>query len=145
MQYSLTDEETDLLVEVAHLALDLQRFEQFDALIAAIVRLRPDKPYPRIAVALGLYARGQPDLAIAALHEVLELFPDAVFTRSLLARFVKETGGSGWEAFARQALQFSDEGIAADIAREALGEELQQSSDGQSAGSQMASMRGLRA
>lgn len=145
MKHLLSDEELDLLVETAHLALDFQLFEQFDVLTSAIIRLRPDKPYPRIAVALGQYVRGQRDSAIASLKKVLELFPDAVFTRSLLARFVKEAGGGDWESYARQALEMSSEGVAADMAREVLGDQLQPDREEQSAAHQLLHARGLRA
>lgn len=142
----LTDAELDVLVEVAHLALDLQLFEQFDALCFAICRLRPDKPYPHIAVALGDYVRGRHREAIDRLHAVLANFPDAVYTRSLLARFMKELGDPGWERFAREALERSSQGVAADMAREVLGEngEAAGSETQVSAASQMIASRGLR-
>jgi len=142
----LTDAELDMLVEVAHLALDLQLFEQFDALTFSICRLRPDKPYPHIAVALGEYVRGRRREAIDRLLVVLANFPDAVYTRSLLARFMKELGDPGWEQFAREALERSSQGVAADLARETLGEhpEAAGSQTQDNAASLMIASRGLR-
>lgn len=113
--------DADQLIEIAFMAIDYKLFDQLDVLLSNLLEVSPEKPFVRIAVALGQYSRGALLDAIATLRTNLELFPDAVYTRALLANFLKEQGQEDWEQFAHEALASVDTGIAADMARIALG------------------------
>lgn len=116
-----TDAEYEQLLEIAYFALDERLFDDAASILGALAQTRPDKPYPRIGLALLAYARGDRDAAIGGLRAVLASFPDAVFTRSMLAQLLKDSNQLGWERYAHEALERTSEGVAADIARRALG------------------------
>lgn len=117
-----TDAEYEQLLEIAYYALDERQFEDAGAIFDALALTRTDKPYPRIGQALRAYALGERDAAITGLQDVLTDFPEAVFTRSTLAQLLKEVGRPEWQRYAREVLDRVQSGVAADIARQLLGE-----------------------
>lgn len=121
---ALADAEFNRLLEVALLAVDERRFHEAEQLLDALHRLRPGSPYPQIGQAL--IAHGQHRLvnAIDTIESVLLRFPNAVFTRGLLARFLYEAGHADWLGFAAQAFQLASNAVEADTVREVLGAEL---------------------
>ena len=123
MTHSPNDLEYDQLLEIAYLALDERMFDDAGAIFQCLAASHTDKPYARIGLALRDYALGDQDEAIRRLHEVLDDFPEAVFTRSMLAQFMKASGHVGWERYARETLARVQIGVAADIACRLLGDE----------------------
>ena len=114
---TLQASELGLLIEVGFWALDERQFDDAEALFARLSEVQRENPYPRIGLAMLAYSGGNRDDAIDRLRGVLRDFPEAVFTRSLLARFMKENGQAGWETYARETLERVQEGVAADTAR----------------------------
>lgn len=112
--------ELNSLLEIAHLALDEQMFEEAQEMFALLTRLRPSNPHPRIGQALVVYGQHRLDDAIALLEGVLRDFPQAVFTRSLLARFLLEADSPGWQKHAREVLLLVSEGVAFELAQTLL-------------------------
>jgi predicted Zn-dependent protease len=118
----LKSSEVSLLVEIGFWALDEKLYLDAEELFDRLARVQSGNPYPRIGLAMLAYSRGQRDGAIDRLLAVLRDHPEAVFTRSLLARFMKEGGLLGWERYAREALQRVQVGSAAELARSLLGD-----------------------
>jgi predicted Zn-dependent protease len=118
----LTSAEVSLLVEIGFWAIDEKLYLDAEELFDRLASLQSVNPYPRIGLAMLAYSRGQRDGAIDRLQGVLRDHPEAVFTRSLLARFMKEGGQVGWERYAREALERVQVGSAADLARALLAE-----------------------
>ena len=112
--------EYDQLLEIAYFALDERLFDDAGTIFGALAQTRADKPYPRIGLALREYALGERDEAIRGLRGVVADFPDAVFTRSMLAQFLKDAGHPDWAVYARETLVRIQAGVAADIARRLL-------------------------
>lgn len=122
MIHELADQDFELLLEIGHLAVDEGLLEDAETVFGALSDARPANPHPRIGRALVAHGRRQPILAMELLEALLREFPRAVFTRSLLARFMHEAGRSGWQRFASESLALAPTGVAADMARELLGE-----------------------
>lgn len=116
----LTPAEVSLLVEVGFWALDEKLYDDAEVVFSRLSTVQASNPYPRIGLAMLAYSRGQGDEAIQQLHGLLGDFPNAVFTRSLLARFMKERNEPGWERYARETLERVQSGAAADLARTLL-------------------------
>jgi Bacterial type III secretion protein (HrpB1_HrpK) len=114
---TLQASELGLLVEVGFWALDERQFDDAEAIFSRLAEVQNQNPYPRIGLAMLAYSNGAKDEAIERLRAVLVDHPEAVFTRSLLARFLKENALPGWETYAREALARVQEGVAADMAR----------------------------
>lgn len=119
--YEAIEQDFEELLEIAYLGLDCRLYDQAVTLLRTLEVAVPGNPHPRIGQALVRYARGDAPEAIRMLEAVLSAFPDAVFTRSLLAKLLKESGAGGWEVYAREALDRVDQGVAADLARSVLG------------------------
>jgi len=117
----IDDQEFFLILSIAHDAIDAGLLDAAYELHQRLERIRPDNPHPRIGQALVQYVSGQQAEAIDKLRAVLQDFPDAVFTRSLLAKFLKETGQDGWDRYANETLERVQDGISAEIARDVLG------------------------
>lgn len=118
----LTEADIDELQEIAFLATDHGLSSEAGELFDCLVALAPHRPYPRVGQGLVAYLSGDRSGAIALLKATLVDHPEAVFTRSLLAQWLKESGQPGWERYAREALERVDQGVAADTARAVLGE-----------------------
>ena len=122
MHEHIEDIEFERLLAVAYLALDEHLHDEAQRLFTSLVALRLSNPHPRIGLALVSYNQHDVIDAIDRLESVLDDFPNAVFTRSLLARFMYETGRDGWQQMARDSLTRSPTGVAADLARYLLAE-----------------------
>ncbi len=117
----LESDEVLLLVEIGFWALDESMYRESEDLFSALADIQTANPYPRIGLATLAYGRGRRDDAIRGLEEVLRDYPQAVFTRSLLAKFMKDCGRTGWEEHAHESLRRMQDGVAADLARAVLG------------------------
>jgi predicted Zn-dependent protease len=116
----LSSAEVSTLVELGFWALDEKLLVDAEELFDRLSSVQSANPYPRIGSAMVAWAKGQRDDAIQALLAVLQDHPDAVFTRSLLAQFMKACGQAGWETYAQEVLARVQAGSAADMARELL-------------------------
>jgi cytochrome c-type biogenesis protein CcmH/NrfG len=120
MNTTLNNDELQLLLDVAYLALDAQMLSEAQTILGALVKVRHDSPHPAIGLALIAYRQQQCADAIARLQQVIALFPNAVFARSLLAMMLKEVGAHDWAMFAYESLALNEDGISADMARHLL-------------------------
>jgi Bacterial type III secretion protein (HrpB1_HrpK) len=121
MSVCIEPAEFDCLLDVGYLALDHQLFEESERLFSVLCTAQTSNPHPRIALALMSFGQQRVAEAIERLEAVLADFPDAVFTRSLLARFMREVGRAGWQSLANEVLCMASDSIAGDMARELLG------------------------
>jgi len=115
--------ETELLLEIGHVALANGLVEDALAIMEGLALLEPDDPHPRIGRALAHHVSGQRSQAIEDLRETIAHFPNAVFARSLLARFMKMSGLSGWDEVVHEVLSMDPPQFVADLARDLLDEE----------------------
>lgn len=113
----LDDRSFDLLLELAHLAVDEQMTSQAQIVFAALAQARPGDPHPAIGLALVAYREHRLDEAIERLQRVIQAFPAAVFARSVLALVLQQRGEPGWRRFADESLALNASGAAADLAR----------------------------
>jgi hypothetical protein len=120
MNDHLTEDEFNQLLEIAHLALDERMFDEAQEMFALLSLGRPGNPHPRIGQALLQYAQQQPEDAIFQLEAVLRDFPSAVFTRSLLAKFLYELDRSGWQQHAQDVFGLCSSGVAFEMAEDLL-------------------------
>lgn len=114
--------ELSLLVDVGFWAMDEQMPHEAEAIFRHLASVQQANPYPRIGLAMLAWAGGRKEQALRSLREVLQDHPQAVFTRGLLAKFMKESGLPGWEAYAREVTERVQTGAAADLARGLLQE-----------------------
>ncbi len=112
--------ELNPLLEIAHLALDERMFDEAQEMFALLNLLCPSNPHPRIGQALVVYGQHRSDDAISLLEGVLRDFPQAVFTRSLLARFLLEENSPDWRTHAQAVLAMVSEGVAFEMVQTLL-------------------------
>lgn len=117
MNSQLNNDDLQLLLDVAYLAVDTQMLNEAQAIFVVLAKVRHDSPHPAIGLALIAYRQQQRDEAIARLEQVITRFPNAVFARSLLAMMLKEAGVHDWAVFAHESLALNKHGISADMAR----------------------------
>lgn len=122
MNIELEATEFDHLLEIAHLALDERMIDEAGEIFSVLTRARPSNPHPRIGQALIVYGQRKHDEAIFILEGILRDFPNAIFTRSLLAKIQQEVGRPNWQHYAREVLELADDGVAVEMARSLLGQ-----------------------
>lgn len=111
----------DHLLEVAHLALDERMLVEAQEMFALLTVFRPTNPHPRIGQALIFYAQHQSGDAIVLLEAILRDFPNAVFTRSLLAKMLSEADQPDWQHYAHEVIERASSGVAFEMAAQLLG------------------------
>ena len=119
--------EAELLLEIGHVAMAHGFLNDALEIMEGLVSIEPDAPHPRTGRALALFMLGEQELAIEVLQDSIKLFPQAVFARSLLARFLKQIGRPGADEVAREVLAMSPPDFIAEIALNVLGQELDSS------------------
>ena len=119
----LNDQDFQLLLDIAYLALDQQMLSEAQTILTALTETRVSNPYPAIGLALFAHRQHRRSDAIAALRQVLLSFPSAVFTRSLLAMMLKEQGADDWSQYAHESLTLCATGAGSELARSLLNEE----------------------
>lgn len=72
------------LAETGFLATEFGLHQQAELIFSCLVRLKPGKPSPHIALAMVQARRGRMESAIASLREVIDKHPDSELARAVL-------------------------------------------------------------
>lgn len=113
--------EAELVLEIGHVAMARGLVDDALRIMDGLIVIEPGLPHPRIGRALSLFLLGQRQLAIESMRETVEIFPDAVFARSMLAWFLKQEGDPMAVEVARSVLERNPPDFVAAIAHEVLG------------------------
>lgn len=114
--------ESEILLEIGHVAMVNGLLDEAYAIMDSLSSIDPDAPHPRTGRALSSFMLGRLQQAIDDLSETVNLFPQAVFARALLARFMKQVGDPTAEDMAISVLEMNPPDFVADIARDVIGE-----------------------
>ena len=93
------------LAETGFLATEFGLDHQAELIFRSLIRLRPGKPSPRIALAMVEARRGQMQSAIGQLRQIIEEYPDLELARAVLGTMLLHIGEPG-------ALQFLEDIVA---------------------------------
>jgi predicted Zn-dependent protease len=102
------------LAETGFLATEFGLHQQAELIFSCLVRLKPGKPSPHVALAMVQARRGRMESAIASLREVIDQHPDSELARAVLGTMLVHIG----EAEGRELLEGV---IARDIDADAVG------------------------
>jgi len=80
------------LAETGFLATEFGLHQQAELIFACLVRLRPGKPSPLIALAMVQARRGRMQPAIASLREVIDRHPESELARAVLGTMLVHIG-----------------------------------------------------
>lgn len=80
------------LAETGFLATEFGMDEHAERIFVQLARLKPGKPSPRIALAMVQARRGQIDMAIGALRQLLEEQPECDLARAVLGTMLVHIG-----------------------------------------------------
>ncbi|HEY5757375.1 MAG TPA: HrpB1 family type III secretion system apparatus protein [Steroidobacter sp.] len=102
------------LAETGFLATEFGLHQQAELIFSCLVRLKPGKPSPHIALAMVQARRGRMEAAITSLREVIDKHPDSELARAVLGTMLVHIG----DAEGRELLEGV---IARDIDADAVG------------------------
>jgi predicted Zn-dependent protease len=80
------------LAETGFLATEFGLHQQAELIFTCLVRLKPGKPSPHIALAMVQARRGRMQPAIASLREVIDRHPDSELARAVLGTMLVHIG-----------------------------------------------------
>ncbi len=80
------------LAETGFLATEFGLHRQAELIFSCLVRLKPGKPSPHIALAMVQARRGRMEPAIASLREVIDRHPDSELARAVLGTMLVHIG-----------------------------------------------------
>jgi hypothetical protein len=80
------------LAETGFLATEFGLHQQAELIFSCLVRLKPGKPSPHIALAMVQARRGRMESAIASLREVIDRHPDSELARAVLGTMLVHIG-----------------------------------------------------
>jgi hypothetical protein len=80
------------LAETGFLATEFGLHQQAELIFSCLVRLKPGKPSPHIALAMVQARRGRMESAIASLREVIDKHPDSELARAVLGTMLVHIG-----------------------------------------------------